>query len=132
MVKSLLGGIGRRGATAVATVALAVGGVGLSAGEASANGLVTIGRIPIGQAVGVYAQPTTQSPKVTGDLHYGDFANVACWTTGQNINNQGDVWYGVDAVYYASTGQTWTGFGYVYGYYLDGGLAWHQGTIPQC
>ncbi|MFG2847215.1 hypothetical protein ACGF12_29180 [Kitasatospora sp. NPDC048296] len=132
MVKSLLGRIGRRGATAVATVALAAGGVGLSAGEASAYGWVTIsGPIPIGQGVGVYAQPTTMSPKVTGDLHSGDLVDVVCWTRGQDINNGGNVWYRVDAVHSAYYGD-WHGVGYVYGSYVDGGLLWHQGAVPPC
>jgi hypothetical protein len=132
MVKSLLGRIGRRGATVVATVALAAAGVGLSAGEASAFGWVTVGGPIIGQAVGVYEQPTTKSWKATGDLHYGDSVDVVCWTTGEDINNQGDVWYRVDAAHYAYTGQTWYGSGYVYAYYVDGGLVWHQGVVPHC
>ncbi|MGW3043329.1 hypothetical protein ACWC9T_25545 [Kitasatospora sp. NPDC001159] len=135
MVKSLLGRIGRRGATAVAAVALAAGGVGLSAGDASAAGWDTLGSHPTGHVVSVYAQPTTKSVKVTGDLYSypgsQDAVDAVCWILGENINNQGPVWYRVAGVYSGTYGY-WFGTGYVYGPYVDGLFAFHQGAFPQC
>ncbi|MFF2142964.1 hypothetical protein [Kitasatospora sp. NPDC058190] len=135
MVKNILNKIGRRGATAVAAVALAAAGVGLSAGDANAVGWYYLNNNPTGHGVGVYSAPYSWTAKTTGDLGSyswsGDAVNMVCWTTGQDINNQGDVWYRVTAVYSAGYGY-WYGTAYTYGAYTDNNWNFHAGTIPQC
>ncbi|MFG2847216.1 hypothetical protein ACGF12_29185 [Kitasatospora sp. NPDC048296] len=135
MVKGILKKIGRRGVTAVAAVTLAAVGVGMSAGDANAVGWYYLNNHPTGHGVGVYSQPYSWSGKVAGDLwstsSSGDAVDMVCWTTGEDINNQGDVWYQVTTVYSASYGyhgQT----AYVYGAYTDGNWNFHVPTIPQC
>ncbi|MGW3043330.1 hypothetical protein ACWC9T_25550 [Kitasatospora sp. NPDC001159] len=134
-MKNVLKKIGRRGATAVAAVALAATGVGLSAGDANAVGWYYLNNHPTNHGVGVYSAPYSWSGKVAGDLWSyswsGDAVDMACWVTGEDINNQGDVWYQVTTVYstsYGYHGQT----AYVYGAYTDGNWNFHQSTIPHC
>ncbi|MEU6279370.1 hypothetical protein [Streptomyces sp. NPDC047028] len=138
MTKGILKKIGRRGATAAATVALAATGIGLSAGNANAVGWYYLNNHPTGHGVGVYAQPHTSSAKVAGDLESyswsGDAVNMVCWTTGDYAGN-GDVWYRVVQVYSASYGywpSSGTSVAYVYAGYADGNWNFHEKTIPQC
>ncbi|MBD0690288.1 hypothetical protein [Streptomyces sp. CBMA123] len=139
MVKGILRKIGRRGGIAVATLALAGAGIGLSAGDANAVGWYYLNNHPTGHGVGVYSAPYSWSGKVAGDLGSyswsGDAVNMVCWTTGENINNQGDVWYRVVQVYSAGYGywpSSGTSVAYVYGAYTDGNWNFHVPTIPPC
>ncbi|MFG3226807.1 hypothetical protein ACGF07_18730 [Kitasatospora sp. NPDC048194] len=135
MVKGILKKIGRRGGTAVAAVALAGAGIGLSAGDANAVGWYYLNNHPTNHGVGVYSQPYSWSAKTTGDLNSfswsGDAVNMVCWIRGEDINSQGNVWYRVTAVYSAGYGY-WYGTGYVYGAYTDGNWNYHVPTVPPC
>ncbi|WP_377266801.1 hypothetical protein [Peterkaempfera sp. SMS 1(5)a] len=131
--------IGRRIAMLASTAALVLGGVGLSAGSASAaDSLVWL---TTDHGVGLYIQPNVTGGK---DLRGPDLfkANydavlVHCWTVGQYLDN-GDVWYKVTHEWYGSGGIDGTSgddewyVDYVYGAYVDGNAAFHSGTIPRC
>ncbi|MEV0537482.1 hypothetical protein [Kitasatospora sp. NPDC050463] len=135
MGKGILGKLGRRGAAAAAVLALAAGGVGLSTGSASAVGWYYLNNHPTNHGVGVYSQPYSWASKTTGDLNSfswsGDAVDMRCWIRGENINNQGNVWYRVQAVYSGSYGY-WYGTAYVYGAYTDGNWNFHVPTVPEC
>ncbi|WP_406194520.1 hypothetical protein OH807_05370 [Kitasatospora sp. NBC_01560] len=139
MRKGLLGRLGRRGATAAAVAALAAGAVGLAGGSASADTWYGLKAHETGHGVGVYAQPTSQSGKNFGDLWStqltGDAIDYQCWTRGETINNQGNVWYRVSQVYSANYGYGY-GTSYVYGAYTDGNSLFHtvfqDGRVGQC
>ncbi|MFJ9950103.1 hypothetical protein [Kitasatospora sp. NPDC091207] len=135
MGKGILGKLGRRGASTAAVLALAVGGVGLSTGDASAVGWYYLNNHPSGNGVGVYSQPYSWAAKTTGDLYSvagrQDAVDMRCWTRGENINNQGNVWYKVSEVYSAGYGY-WYGTAYVYGAYTDGNWNFHVPTVPEC
>ncbi|MQS16740.1 hypothetical protein F7Q99_32265 [Streptomyces kaniharaensis] len=135
MRKGILRRLGRRGATATAVVAMAAGGVVLATGSASADGWYYLNSHPTSHGVGVYASPYSWSGKTAGDLWSfswsGDSIYYTCWTRGENINNQGNVWYQVAAVDSASYGYA-SGTAYVYGAYTDGNWLFHSGQIRPC
>ncbi|MFI6847607.1 hypothetical protein OG535_35380 [Kitasatospora sp. NBC_00085] len=144
MSKGLLRRIGRRGATTAAAVALAAGGVGLSAGDASADGWYYISsHTPSGHGVGLYSLPQSYAPSYKPwSLDLGSYAGWGdkiapdCWTRGENINNQGNVWYKIHAAYSYNYNATYVGTVYVYGAYADGNwyfhYAWQNGAIGEC
>ncbi|MET8626246.1 hypothetical protein ABZW30_21235 [Kitasatospora sp. NPDC004669] len=124
-MKNVLKKIGRRGATAVAVAALAAGGVGLSAGSASADGWYYLSYHASGHGVGVYQQQYSWTPKVAPDVYSywwsSDDIYIECWTRGEDINNQGNVWYHI-----GGTNGSWFD-AYVYGAYADGNWYFHNG-----
>ncbi|MFJ3216301.1 hypothetical protein ACIPLC_10320 [Kitasatospora sp. NPDC086801] len=126
MAKGILKKIGRRGATAAAVVALAAGAVGVSAGSASADGWYELRYHASGHGVGVYAQQYSWTAKVAGDLGSytwsSDEIYIECWTRGEDINSQGNVWYQV-----GGTNGNFFGPAYVYGAYADGNWYFHNG-----
>ncbi|MFG2692521.1 hypothetical protein [Kitasatospora sp. NPDC048407] len=139
MIKGILTKIGRRGAGVAAAAALTAGAIGLSTGSANAVGWYYLTDHPSGHGVGVYWQPNSSSGKAAGDLYStsgsGDAVDMVCWTTGENINNQGNVWYRVIRVYSAAYGywpQNGTSVAYVYGAYADGNWNFHVPTVPRC
>ncbi|MEU6509464.1 hypothetical protein [Streptomyces sp. NPDC046942] len=147
MAKGILGKIGRRAATAAAA-ALAAGGVGLSAGSASADAYwYSFPYHASGHGVGVYSQPHANSWKPAGNLSSvsgsQDEILIECWTTGDDINGQGDVWYRVQGAYspsygnlYSSSWDEYLGQAFVYGAYVDNYWYWHNewqsGAIGRC
>lgn len=121
----------------MAVAAFALGGLVLATGSASAWGPTRIPLRNTGHGVGVYSQPTSASGKVSGDLssQSGDVIYAMCWTVGESIGNQGDVWYEtVEADYngafpnaaYFPAGAAWT-----FAPYVDGAAAFHS-NLPQC
>ncbi|MFJ8627936.1 hypothetical protein ACIRD3_34565 [Kitasatospora sp. NPDC093550] len=139
MGKGILGRIGRRGAAAAATVALAAGAVGLSAGDASAWAWYDISYHPSGHGVGVYANPNSGT-RATGIVLWSvsgshDEIGIDCWTRGEDINNQGNVWYRVQGVA-PGNGGVWWGQAYVYGAYADSYWyfhnVWQNGNTGEC
>jgi len=126
----------RRTAAATATAALTIGGLMLQTGIASA-GTTVITLRNTGHGVGVYTEPNGTSAKWRGvaDLSYqdGDYIRADCWTVGQSIGNQGDVWYATSEVDYGATDSD-TGFNpdaWTFAPYVDGAAAFHNG-LPRC
>ncbi|MFJ2187838.1 hypothetical protein ACIOJE_07700 [Kitasatospora sp. NPDC087861] len=120
---------------AVVAGALAVGGLALTAGPVHADTGDHWVTLNTTHYVGLYWSPWTANKDVHRDLAPGDQVNVNCWTVGEDIANQGDVWYHITTEYY------WSGIGrqffndYVYGAYVDNYDLWHaRGTngLPQC
>ncbi|MEU9045222.1 MULTISPECIES: hypothetical protein [unclassified Kitasatospora] len=130
MAKGILKRIGRRGATAAAVVAVAAGAVGVSAGSAAADGWYALRYHASGHGVGVYAQQYSWTPKVAADVYSYSWSSdeiyIECWTRGETINNQGNVWYRV-----GGTNGNFFGTAYVYGAYADGNWYFHNG-LPEC
>ncbi|MFG2845874.1 hypothetical protein ACGF12_22290 [Kitasatospora sp. NPDC048296] len=126
MVKGILKKIGRRGATAAAVVAVAAGAVGVSAGSASADGWYALRYHASGHGVGVYSQPYSWTAKVAGDVYSYSWSSdeiyIECWTRGEDINSQGNVWYQI-----GGTNGNFFGTAYVYGAYADGNWYFHNG-----
>lgn len=115
----------KRAAASGAVLVAAAAAVGFAGGTAQADDF-----IPVNSNIGVYSAPNANSSKVAPDLHAGDAVQVNCWTVGGNVGNYGDVWYHADAEVYPS-GETYIE-GWVFGPYLDGAAAFHNGAIPQC
>ncbi|MFC9329587.1 hypothetical protein [Kitasatospora sp. NPDC057015] len=75
-------------------------------------------------SVGMYITPYVNNKEpYVADLHPGDTVYVNCWTTGDNINNQGNVWYHVIHEYYNASGNQFY-YDYVYGAYVDSNNTW--------
>ena len=113
--------LSRRAALAIGGVAAAASVVGISAGAANAADAAHWVGAGTSHGVGVYSGPSSADSKVGAwDLYQsdGDAVYVYCWTTGQDIGNGGDVWYGVSGEAYSWGEYGWDG--YVYGAYLDG------------
>ncbi|MFD4530885.1 hypothetical protein ACFWNL_03835 [Kitasatospora sp. NPDC058397] len=115
--------------------ALAVGGLALTTGPAHAG----TGDYPVTlkttHHVGLYWSPWTANKDIHRDLAPGDFVNVRCWTVGEDIAQQGDVWYYINTeYYYGSIGRQYFN-DYVYGAYVDNYDLWHargSNGLPQC
>ncbi|MFD8599314.1 hypothetical protein ACFV1L_30360 [Kitasatospora sp. NPDC059646] len=104
--------------------ALALCSVALSSGSAEASGGWTV-RLNTSHNVGLYWAPWTNDKDGHADLHPGDVVEVFCWTTGEDIANQGNVWYFVRNEWYMG-GTNWQSFDdYVYGAYVDNYALWH-------
>jgi hypothetical protein len=113
----------RRAATVFAAAAVAAGVIGFNAGAANAaDAAHWVSLTNTGHGVGLYNTQWLDQGKVGGtpDLSWGDGDGVYvyCWTTGNDIDNGGDVWYGVSAEQY-SWGQLGND-GFVYAAYADG------------
>ncbi|MFJ7280123.1 hypothetical protein [Kitasatospora sp. NPDC098663] len=144
MGKGILGKIGRRGATAAAVLALAAGSVGLAEGSASADGWYYLtSHVSSGHGVGLYSMPQSYAPSYKPwsiDLsavgHTGDKIAPDCWTRGEDINNQGNVWYRIHAAHSDSYNAEYWNTAYVYGAYADGNwyfhYAWQNGSVGLC
>ncbi|MEU5592748.1 hypothetical protein [Streptomyces sp. NPDC020298] len=119
----------RRGAI---VAVLSAGALALATGSASAAAAL----VPITSTsgVGVYNKPHTRDGKVgVPDMGFGDAIIADCWDRGDNIRNQGNVWYHtLSERYTASTGQELFVTGWTYGAYVDGNAAFHSGAIPEC
>ncbi|MEU3405132.1 hypothetical protein ABZ766_14500 [Streptomyces sp. NPDC006670] len=118
--------LGRRGAMAATVAALTAGALATGITTASASSGWT--RASTSHGVGVYSDHKSSSAKVTSDLAPGDYVDIVCWKRGENINNQGNVWYYVDAEY-----RGWYEYthGWVYAPYLDNSNSWRSG-LAEC
>ncbi|MER5435553.1 hypothetical protein [Streptomyces sp. NPDC002588] len=66
------------------------------------------------------------------DLWSGDLLLADCWSTGQNLNNRGDIWYHtLDERYLHLGGLETTVTGWTYAPYVDNSAA-ANGSIPHC
>ncbi|MEU1513321.1 hypothetical protein ABZ490_14380 [Streptomyces sp. NPDC005811] len=120
----------RRGGAAIAAVAaLSAGGLVLAtAGSASASSWLTV---QTGAAV--FKEPNLAAGTVgVPDLWSGDLLLADCWSTGQNLNNRGNIWYHtIDERYLHLGGLETTVTGWTYAPYVDGSAA-ANGSIPHC
>ncbi|MFJ6719697.1 MULTISPECIES: hypothetical protein [unclassified Streptomyces] len=116
--------LGRRGAMAGAVAALTVGALATGITTASATSGWT--RLSTSHGVGVYGNHTSTAGKVTSDLFNGDYIDILCWKRGENIANQGNVWYYIDNEWHAS-GWYGNSAGWVYAPYADDSNAWRTG-----
>ncbi|MFC5909753.1 hypothetical protein [Streptacidiphilus monticola] len=118
--------------TTIASLALAASAIGLSAGSASASTYIPIS-LTTSHGVGVYSQATGNSAKYDSDLwaSHGDSIVAICWVVGQQVGNDGDVWYKTSQVNYGAYGYSdyfnapytaWT-----FAPYVDGAAAFHNG-----
>ncbi|MFD9432002.1 hypothetical protein [Streptomyces sp. NPDC060002] len=111
---------------------LSAGALALATGSASAAAAL----IPITSTtgVGVYNTTHTRDGKVgVPDMGFGDAIIADCWGRGDNINNQGNVWYHtLTERYTASTKQELFVTGWTYGAYVDDNAAYHTGAIREC
>lgn len=118
--------------TTIAGLALAASAIGLSAGSASASTYIPIS-LTTSHGVGVYSQATGNSAKYDSDLwaSHGDSIVAICWVVGQQVGNDGDVWYKTSQVNYGAYGYSdyfnapytaWT-----FAPYVDGAAAFHNG-----
>jgi hypothetical protein len=118
-----------------ATLAAAtVGSIAFGAGPASAN-MVTW--LSTSHSVGIYNYSSVGSGKTypgnEWDLtppspsYSGDGVDAVCWIRGDDLQNLGNVWYYIDSGYYAWAGGWVSQNGYVYGGYVDGNAAYHNG-----
>ncbi|MFI5865036.1 hypothetical protein [Streptomyces sp. NPDC051546] len=122
--------MGRRAATVVAASALVAGVLGAAAGSASASTNVRVyldGR----HGVGVYSAANSGSMKVAADLIAPASVVTDCFVSGENINNQGNVWYHVTQELYSSGAASGVP-GWVYAPYVDDSIAFRQGRVPRC
>ncbi|MFD7598476.1 hypothetical protein ACFV6D_36290 [Kitasatospora sp. NPDC059812] len=118
--------------------ALAVGGLALTTGPAHAASGDRWVTLNTSHHAGLYWTPwTNNKDDVKQDLAPGDQVNVYCWTTGEDIAHQGNVWYYITSEYYHSGsaigGQDF--HDYVYGAYVDNYDLWHargSNGLPQC
>ncbi|MGC0420108.1 hypothetical protein [Embleya sp. AB8] len=122
---------GRRVATAAAVAALTASGVGMTAGSASAGTTYVDIYLSTSHGVGVYQTATSASPKVASDLIAPAYVSTDCWTRGQDINNQGNVWYHAYQEAY-SNGNVQYAYGYVYAPYVDNNSTFHGGYLQEC
>lgn len=123
--------VNRRTATALGLAAATASMIALGAGPASADAVTWL---DTSHGAGVYNQPYTADGKTGApDLFAsdGDGVQVMCWVRGDNINNQGNVWYYIDQAYYSWSGWVYEA-GYVYGAYVDNNALFHSGAIAHC
>ncbi|KIF06274.1 hypothetical protein PL81_08425 [Streptomyces sp. RSD-27] len=117
----------RRGAMAATVTALTVGA--LAAGGTTASAYSGWATLSTSHGVGVYADHVSWAPKVTSDLAPGDWIHIVCWKRGENIANQGNVWYYIDNEWH--NGQYLNTAGWVYAPYADNSNAWRSG-LAEC
>jgi hypothetical protein len=121
--------LGRRGAMAATVAALTVGALATGITTASATSGWT--RLTTSHGAGVYAYHSPTSGKVTlSDVFNGDYVDVLCWKRGDNIANQGNVWYYIDNEWHSS-GWYGNSAGWVYAPYVDDSNAWRTG-LAEC
>ncbi|MFF2132374.1 hypothetical protein ACFVW1_44945 [Streptomyces olivochromogenes] len=126
--------LGRRIAVAGATAALAVGTLALSTGSASANSYINV-PLSTAHGVGLYSGPSTSGTYLrdTNPLFksHGDSITAVCWVIGQQIGNDGDVWYMTSQAnfnwygysdFFPAPNPAWT-----FAPYVDGANAFHNG-----
>lgn len=96
-----------------------------------------------GHGVGVYTHPWVGGSGDTASVEFEsplfwragnpDQAQLDCWTTGGEVGNYGDVWYHIEAVYYARSNQEiQTGGGWVYAPFFDGSAEFHNRVLDVC
>ncbi|ARF83168.1 hypothetical protein HS99_0017675 [Kitasatospora aureofaciens] len=119
------------------TAVAAAAAVGLAAEPALAATNPTWIGLSTSHGVGVYSNYYASSSKIAPDLFPANGASVEadCWVAGGYVGNDGDVWYHVTWIYLGTPSQT--GFpqpanGWVFGPYVDGAAAFHNGTLPNC
>ncbi|MGC0416839.1 hypothetical protein [Embleya sp. AB8] len=126
---------GRRVATVAAVAVLTASGLGMAAGGASAGGAVAgimdVNIWGTGMGTGVYQAPTTTSPIVAPALFGTDYAVADCWTRGQVVNNQGNVWYHVYQEHYSGN-FVLNASGYVYAPYVYNNKTFPNSYLPEC
>ncbi|WP_121014430.1 hypothetical protein [Streptomyces sp. 3211.6] len=120
--------LGRRGAMAATVAALTAGALATGITTASATSGWT--RLSTSHGVGVYSYHSGSSSKVTADLFNGDYVDIVCWKRGDNINNQGNVWYWIDNEWHVNGGY-YNQAGWVYAPYVDDSNAWRTG-LTEC
>ncbi|MFF0751701.1 hypothetical protein [Streptomyces sp. NPDC004267] len=124
--------ITRRVGTAATVAALTASVLGLGAGSASADQYV---RLSTTHNVGLYTSPNTWNGKVIESaLTAGrDGVLADCWTRGQDINSNGNVWYHITYAYWNVPGAfPYATSAYVYGAYVDNNATFHSGVLPPC
>lgn len=112
--------LGRRVASAAGAVAMAGGIIAVSSGAAHAA-VPQIITMDTSHGVGIYngASDTSGKPGFA-DLEPGDKALVTCYRVGQDIENGGDVWYGVTEVWHNGKPDNLWGTYFIYAAYADG------------
>lgn len=120
--------LGHRSAMVAAVAAMAVGGVAAMTTSAFASASIIL---DTSHGVGLYSGPSSAYGKAGADLSPGDGILATCWTTGQDIDNLGDVWYKTSEVLYL--GGPWVGLtAYTYAPYVDNNATFHEGVLPHC
>jgi hypothetical protein len=119
----------RRVMSAIGLAVAATATLGVAAGPAGA----TTGPVAVWLVgphnVGIYNDSHVADGKAgPPDLLYSDRdgALAECYVTGDNLGN-GDVWYKIDEGWYAAYGWVLGVDGFVYGGYIDGNTAFHNG-----
>ncbi|MFI6600060.1 hypothetical protein ACIBHX_27785 [Nonomuraea sp. NPDC050536] len=123
---------GRRVASALGGAALALGITLGTAGTANAW-TADWETVDDGHGVGIYNGPSSTSGKHGfHDLYTPDEVYLICWIRGEDIANQGNVWYRTSEVYYYRIGSynLWGNY-YVYGAYVDNYYAFHH-RLDEC
>jgi hypothetical protein len=116
-----------------ATAAVAAATVGVTASSASAAWGFPVDLITP-HTVGLYSLPYSWFSKVGPDLpgQQGNVVYVQCYTTGEDIANQGDVWYRVNGYRLNGTDHYLSGYGWTYAPYVDGNEAYDLGYLDHC
>lgn len=116
---------------AVVAGTIAAAGLVTGTGSAHAASNWTWITITTGHGVGLYSSPNAGSAKVGPDLWAPSEVDADCWVAGGQVGSDGDVWYHTAAQWDASRGSEQYD-AWVFGPYVDGAAAFHNGTLPNC
>jgi hypothetical protein len=133
----------RRGLSALAVAAAALGATVVATGTANAGQPDAIW-FPLsntGHGVGVYTEEADGPPSVSQQYEpplfwrpgNPDQIEIDCWVVGGDVGNYGDVWYHTLSVYYAtSNDERDVGGGWTFAPFVDGAAEYHNGVLPAC